>query len=232
MQLTEASDLGVRSAIYRFRRNDSGLEFMLFPMIHVGSREYYAAVRARLDDCDVIFAEGVASRHAALLTLAYGAVAKVKDLHLVTQRALDLRPLSSKVVHTDVTGPEFENGWSHIPLRERLILTAAVPMAAAYMYLFGTKEFVAKHCGVEHLPSREEVLRPGESFEKLDELVIGQRDAKLLRHIEDFHQCHGSETKVVGIVWGAGHMRSVVRLLLGKLSYRVAKAEWITVFEY
>lgn len=39
------SDLGVRSAIYRLRHPTGRLEFILVPMLHVGSRSFYAEVR-------------------------------------------------------------------------------------------------------------------------------------------------------------------------------------------
>ena len=41
MQITEVSDLGVRSAFTSLRRADSALTFRLFPMIHVGEPSVY-----------------------------------------------------------------------------------------------------------------------------------------------------------------------------------------------
>lgn len=37
--------------------------------------------------------------------------------------------------------------------------------------------------------------------------------------------------KVIGVVYGAMHMRNVIRFLLSGLNYRVAGAEWVTVFD-
>jgi hypothetical protein len=62
-------------------------------------------------------------------------------------------------------------------------------------------------------------------------LLIDERDKKLIRHIEDLHNMNFEERKLVGIVYGAMHMRNVTGLLLDKLKYRIANSEWITVFD-
>jgi hypothetical protein len=36
---------------------------------------------------------------------------------------------------------------------------------------------------------------------------------------------------MVGVVYGAMHMRNAINFLLNVLNYRVAKAEWVTVFD-
>ena len=41
MQFIEKNSFNVRSAAYRLKKDGSGLEFLLFPMIHVGSKEIY-----------------------------------------------------------------------------------------------------------------------------------------------------------------------------------------------
>jgi hypothetical protein len=35
---------------------------------------------------------------------------------------------------------------------------------------------------------------------------------------------------LVGVCWGAGHMRAVIALLHTRLGYRIVSASWITVF--
>ncbi len=59
MQFIEKNSFNVRSAIYHLKRDGAGLEFLLFPMIHVGSQKFYDEVSHRLMACDSILAEGV-----------------------------------------------------------------------------------------------------------------------------------------------------------------------------
>jgi hypothetical protein len=48
VQFIETNFLGLRAAFYRLRCADGRPEVCLFPMVHIGSPEYYAEVRRRL----------------------------------------------------------------------------------------------------------------------------------------------------------------------------------------
>jgi hypothetical protein len=231
VQFIETSYASMRSAIYRLRRSDRRLEFRLFPMVHVGSPEYYADVAARLEDCDLVLLEGVTGWRTVFLTSWYRVVEHTRKLGLVTQqRALNRRALSAKVVNADVSGEAFAAGWRRISLRERALLYLLVPLVGAYLYLFGTRSLLANQVQIDDLPSRDEVLR-GDAFAGFDKLVVDDRDTHLLRVIEDVYEEIDAADRCVAIVYGARHMRAVTMLLMGKLGYRVANAEWITVFE-
>ncbi len=108
MQIVEASAFGVRSAIHTLRRANTPLTFVLFPMIHAGSRPYFSEIERRLHECDVIFAEGVRSQRGNYLTWSYKIVNRMRRLGLVTQHVIDLRQFGSKVVNTDMPAKEFD----------------------------------------------------------------------------------------------------------------------------
>jgi hypothetical protein len=63
MQFIEKTSFNVRS--------------LIFPMIHVGSSEFYG---------DLILAEGVKSRKARSITLSYRIVKHIRRMELITQR--------------------------------------------------------------------------------------------------------------------------------------------------
>jgi hypothetical protein len=48
------------------KKDGQGLEFILFPMIDIGSQELHDEVSERLAKCDLILAEGVDSKKASL----------------------------------------------------------------------------------------------------------------------------------------------------------------------
>lgn len=231
MQYLEASDLGVRSAIYHLRRQGSNLESVLFPMLHVGSRAFYEAVHQQLSACDVIFVEGVPHRAVVQLTAAQRAIQRIKRLNLVTQRALDLRELDATLIYTDLPGDEFDAHWKALSWLVRLTTLATVPLAVIVLYLFGSRELLASRCTLDDIPSTEEaMLLQDPGYAELEELVIDRRDARLLGHIRWFIEDHAADDLTVAILYGARHMRAVTTLLLGPLHYRVASAEWCTVF--
>src|SRR5207249_1145298 len=99
------------------------------------------------------------------------------------------------------------------------------------LWLYGTRAYLARQMDLDDLPSRREILAAGGDFDPVDEAIINRRDARLLEHLQQAYQDQTPDApRVIGVVWGARHMRAVTRLLMGKLKYRVATAEWITVF--
>ncbi len=231
MQFIEKSGLGVRSAIYHLKRDDAGLEFILFPMIHIGSKEFYEEVGRRLAACDLILMEGVDTKKATMLTLSYRIVSKIRRMGLVTQReGLKVTDLRSKILRSDIEGHAFDKRWATLPMFLKLQLLLFVPLYAMYLFIFGTRETIAAHIALEDLPAREEILLQDESFEQLDVLLIDERNRRLIQSIEKLYQAKQKDKKTVAIVYGAQHMRNAAGFLLHKLKYRIVNAEWITVF--
>ena len=52
MQFIESSVIGLRAACHVLRSPEHGAEICLFPMIHIGTANFYAEVRRRLEACD------------------------------------------------------------------------------------------------------------------------------------------------------------------------------------
>src|SRR5215475_10405238 len=232
MQFIEKNSLNVRSAVYHLKKDGVGLEFLLFPMIHVGSKEFYDEVSRRLAACDLILAEGVNSRKAELLTLSYRVVKKIRRMDLVTQQdGMKVSGLRDKIINSDMEGRAFDERWSVLPLGLKAQLFLFLPIYVVNLFLFGTRETLAENMALEDLPSSDEILLQDESFEKFDTLLIDERDRRLITHLKKLHDSQQRDKKIVGVVYGARHMRNAIRFLLGGLKYRVAKAEWVTVFD-
>ncbi len=232
MQFIEKNSFNIRSAVYHLKKDGAGLEFVLFPMIHVGAKEFYAEVSQRLAACDLILAEGVHSRRANLLTLSYRIVKRIKRMDLVTQQeGMDVASFRSKLLNSDMAETAFDRRWSALPLGLRALLFLYLPIYVVNLFLFGTRETLAENIALEDLPSSDEILNQDDDFDQFHALVLDERDRTLIGHIENLYQADQYANKIVSIVYGGGHMRNVINFLLGKLNYRVVKAEWITVFD-
>ena len=231
MQFIEKNSLNVRSAVYLLKKDGTGLEFLVFPMIHVGSREFYEEVSRMLSTCDLVLAEGVKSKKVNVLTLSYRIVRRIRRMDLITQHEGMKDGFRDKTVIADMEGATFDDRWSSLPFMLRLQLFFFVPVFATYLFLFGTRETIAESLALEDLPSNEEVLSQDENSDRLDRLLIDERDQKLLEQITNVHEKRSEKTWRVGIVFGAFHIRSVIAFLIQKLKYRVVKAEWIKVFD-
>ena len=232
MQFIEKNSLNVRSAVYHLKRDGAGLQFVLFPMVHVGSKEFYDEISRRLAACDLILMEGVNSRKSKLLTLSYRIVKKIRRMELVTQQeGLQVSRFRDKIVNPDIERRAFDERWSSLPLRLRAQLLFFIPIYVIYLFLFGTREALAENIAVEDLPSSTVILFADESSEKLDSLLIDERDRKLIDSIAKLHDSDRRDAKIVGVVYGATHMCNVISFLLDRLNYRVTEAEWVTVFD-
>ncbi len=232
MQFIEKNSFNVRSAVYHLKKDGAGLEFLLFPMIHAGSKEFYDEVSRRLSACDLILMEGVNSRKASLLTFSYRIVKKIRRLDFVTQRdGMNLSGFRDKIINSDIERRAFDERWSALPLGLKAQLFLFLPVWVVYLFLFGTRESLAENMATEDLPSSDEILLWDESLEKLDTMLLDERDQQLIIHLKNLYNSHKHDKKTVGVVYGAMHMRNAVRFLLGGLNYRVAGSEWITVFD-
>jgi hypothetical protein len=229
MQFIEKNSFNVRSAVYHLKK-DGAPDFFLFPMIHVGSQTFYDEIAQRLMTCDLILAEGVASKRANLLTRSYRIVKRIKRMDLVTQQdALRAAAFRGKVTNADMAGNAFDARWSSLPLLLRIQLFFLLPVYILYLLFFGTRQTLAENIALEDLPFEDEILLEDERFADLDSLLIDERDRTLLGNIKRVYESGG--TKTVGVIYGARHMRNVVDFLMRTLNYRVAKAEWVTVFD-
>lgn len=231
MQFIEKNSFNVRSVVYSLKRDDSRLEFLVFPMIHVGSTEFYDEISRRLASCDLIFAEGVKSRRVKLITLAYRVVKHIRRMELVTQQdGMRLDSFRAKIFNSDIDGAAFDERWSSLPISLRVQFAVLVPIVVVYLFMFGTRETLASYIALDDLPSREEILSEDENSKALDSLIVDERDRVLIEHVAKLEE-QQHEAKQIGIVYGARHMRNTMRFLMQELNYRVVKAEWVKVFD-
>jgi hypothetical protein len=232
LQYIENSALALRAAHYALIRRPEDHRFLLFPMIHIGTSEYYSQVRLRLEDCDVILFEGVRSWRGWLLTLSYSIVARRKRLGLITQRdASLLKGLRARLVHTDLGPGEFHERWSAIPWFYRIMVLVGAPLYGIYLFLTATRESIGRRLSTDDVSSAAREYEDAESAPGLNEAIVTSRDRRLTERIESLVS-PSSKAGVVGIIYGAGHMRSVTDTLMGRHRFRVSRSEWITVFDY
>jgi hypothetical protein len=233
MQFIEKNSFNVRSAICLLKNENCGIEFRLFPMVHIGSKDFYNHVSEKLSECDLILAEGVKSKKGNILTFSYSIVKKIKRMDLITQKeGLNLSVFADKIRNTDIKGQDFDDNWSTLSIVFRLSLFVIIPFYVVYLYAFGTREIIAKHIAVDDLPTSDEVLFSDQNTEELEKILIDKRDKVLIESIEELIQENKSNPTQVGILYGAFHMRNIFDYLLNKKNYKIVESEWLTVFEF
>jgi hypothetical protein len=118
VQIIEVTDLAVRSAVIRLRRRQTSLQFVIYPMVHMGQAAFYAEVASRLRNAQVVVAGGVGrgpaarpSALAAALTFSYTAL-RFNRLDPVEQD-IDYQALGVLMVNPDVDMDEFRDRGGH-----------------------------------------------------------------------------------------------------------------------
>src|SRR5262249_12084774 len=158
------------------------LRFVLFPMVHLGTPAFYEEVERRLKSCHVVVAEGVSGRPPiglSALTASYRLPGR-RGRDGMTTQGLDLSRLHAQVVNPDMTSEEFMGVWRKVPLVVRGAAMVLAPLFGVWTALFGSRELFAKYLEVDDLPTREEMAVMSGRWERLEDLVVADRDARLV----------------------------------------------------
>ncbi|MDO3703143.1 hypothetical protein Q3W71_15840 [Micromonospora sp. C28SCA-DRY-2] len=231
MQIIEHSIIGTRSAVLRLRRPGSQLEFVVFPMLHVASPEFYAAVTQRLRRCDLLVVEGVRGRSVLgwAITLTYRVMPANKRSGLVVD-TIAYRSLGVEMINPDLTTAEFAQGWRAMPLRYRLQMWCLLPIVAVAQFLGGTRRLLSPEVELNDLPSAwDERYSDSDFADHVERTFGGDRDERLLAALAELVRTRSSERIDVAVVYGAGHVPAIVRGLMDRHGYRPRTAEWLTV---
>lgn len=222
---------GLRTAKLRFERQHPLITILLFPMVHVGEARFYREVFAQAARCDVILIEGIRSSIGSNLTRSYRWM-KPRRLGLVTQPDLTSEMAGqSKLVHADLPPDEFHREWKRIKLPLRLGFLLLSPLYGLWQRFFASRESLAKALSLDNLRSSDEVLNWNPDFEAVGRSLGEARDERLVLVLEGEIEAAGSGGKSIAIIYGAQHMRAIVRYL-NKQGFRSGKGEWMVVFGF
>jgi hypothetical protein len=232
MQFVEESILGVRSARLSFSSPTSRVRVTLFPMIHVGEPQFYQATYADAQSHDVVLLEGVRSPITKRITRAYRWIEGSKRLSgLIVQPCFPNDGSNAKFVHADFSGEEFEAEWRKVPLWIRwavYVLSALIGLKRRWRY---SRRQLAKNMGTEDQPSLSELLAVSPETGGLTQGILHARDERLIQCLRAELDDPVTQGKNVAVVYGAAHMRAVVRELTRDRNFSVSGAEWRTIMD-
>jgi hypothetical protein len=203
-------------------------------MVHVGEPDFYRAVYEDAFSHDVVLVEGVRSPIVRRITTVYRWLANSKRIGLAVQ-SVDPRLSSGRatIVHADLTGAEFEAVWRKIPVWARVTVYFYAAIVGLRYRWFGSRQSLAKGMSLEDLPSRADTISwdwdPDPEFAALHDAIVVARDARLIERLCDQLDNHDQNVRVA-VVYGAGHMRAVLRELTDNRRYYAAEARWLTIF--
>lgn len=226
MQILESSMLGLRTARMLFRNGTSPVSFTLYPMVHVGDEHFYRETYGEAFSHDVVLVEGVRSAVGRNLTRSYRWI-NFEKLGLVRQpKTPPQEEVSARIVNADLSTEEFHREWRKVSPLLRFAFLFAAPLYGIYRRLFSSRSSIARKMCLEDLQSSDEILHWSPTFEPVHQSVIHARDKRLIECIAA--ELDGDSEKRVAVVYGARHMRAVLRDL-AKRGFRCSDASWRTI---
>ena len=228
MQIVESSALGVRAARYSFASATSPWTITLFPMIHFGEPEFYEAVYADAFTHDVVLVEGVRSPVTKRLTRAYRWIGPKIGL-IVQPPYPSPESVPARIVRADLDEGEFRKEWQQVPLWLRMLVSLVAPIAGLRLRWFESRDDIAKRAELEDRLSSDEILSWDPQLAALKRGIVDARDRRLLQHLEQELSGPAAHGSRLAIVYGAEHMRAVIRELK-RQEFSIASAGWRTVF--
>jgi hypothetical protein len=238
VQITEVTDIGLRSAAITLRRNETPMEFLLLPMFHIAEPGFYAEVRRRLRTCAVIVAEGVTNGKplwSPAMDFANRYIPRGRQHTVVAQTDDLVLPEGIAVIRPDVPPVEPAVDLSGVPGLKRmakitglnLLAVTSAHVIATGIALAGPRVLCTKDLEIHDYPFTAEEELTADS--PLAHMLMDVRDRKLLEALADVHEQRRLEPIKVGVVYGAGHMPAVANGLGDRYRYRPRSAEWMTV---
>jgi hypothetical protein len=231
MQIIESSIWSVRSVRISLRHPTGGKTIVLFPMVHVGEPEFYMAVYADAFSRDVVLVEGITSPIVRRLTQSYRWVKGRKMSGLVVQPRYPLQENSrARIVQADLDAEEFGMAWSRIPLWMRAALYVAGLIVGLDRRWFGSREKLAEGLALDDAESREEILNWSPETGWLDRAILHARDERLLDRLNEQLSNEPEKDATIAVVYGALHMRAVLRELINVRGFTCTDAQWMPIF--
>ena len=219
--------LGVRSARLTFVSPTSPICVTLFPMVHVGEAAFYCETYADAQAHDVVLLEGVRSPVGTRITRSYRWLVGSRDMAgLIVQPRFPTSKPRPRIVHADLSQEEFEAEWRKVPLWLRLTVYALSPVIGLRRRWRYSRERLAKDMSCEDQPSLAELLAMTPETGALTQAILHARDERLIERLCSEIETGGTEAKKVAVVYGATHMRAMVRELTHHRDFVVRAAEW------
>ena len=207
---------------------DRKIEVTLFPMVHVGEREFFETVRADAFEHDGILLEGVKARWTRAITASYRWLDFGK-LGLVKQPRIAPDGAGPPVrINADLPPDAFWTRWKRIAWWMRFLLVVAAPLYGIYLRFSATRESLVKQAGNRNvLRDPEEILDEGNELEAFREAFRHARDEHLIgvlvKTIEASPPGHR-----IAVIFGASHIPPVVRALSAR-GLRFGNPHWMTI---
>ncbi|MEK6482551.1 hypothetical protein WJR50_33795 [Catalinimonas sp. 4WD22] len=226
MQIIDSNDFNLRTAAYLLKNQD--LEFLIIPVLHIGSTEFYQEVIAELNKCDLILYEGVGLKKLEGFKHAYRQFAS--RLGLVYQGdEINTKKFGSKLIHADFNREIAEQEWKKIPVISRLLFRTLYPIGLFFLSHYYTKSSLAKSYRQKHELDDQFWFMTHGKANSVENFINIKREKTIFNAIDQQIDEASKEIRI-GVIYGAGHMKKVLNYLMDTYSFKIVDSWFLTVF--
>lgn len=231
MKIVESTDFYLRVVMFDFKHPDKNikLSFRILPMFHIGTKKYYNSVMEKLSECDEILYEGFNFKKIRFQSQQFKRIAK--KLNLTTQmERVNLKKLNKTLTHSDLTTQQANSLWKNLSINEKFKFLIHDPIKLHYFSYSLNRKKLAKNFTTA---AKEQMLAYGPRFDEegtAENLIMNEREKILLQILGSRFHRQKCVDKKIGIIYGAGHMKRIVRYIIDQLGYISKHAEFLEVY--
>ncbi|MFK7934575.1 MAG: hypothetical protein AB8G22_13780 [Saprospiraceae bacterium] len=232
MNFLESTNFFVRVTVYDYchRLPEKRLKFRLIPMVHIGEPQFYDLAKEKIMECDELLYEGL--RGGSNIQLFNSREVLGKQLGLVLQReALKINREEIKMTHADYTAEEYQSEWEKVSWLEKVKERITRPVKRLHLARNITRFDLAKYFMTSyeeaHLAYRPSYDEPGTT----ENFYYAGREQKVFQIIEERMATESNDDKLIGVLYGAGHMNRISRNIIDRYGYHVCQGEFLKVFD-
>lgn len=232
MKFLESTDFFLRVTVYDFchRIASIKLKFRLIPMFHIGEQQFYDSVKEKILECDELIYEGIQGKKDAVLYNSRRMLCKKLDL-VMENDALKLKGEKIKLTHGDYTKEEAEAAWAKVSLKEKMTDKITDPIQRYAIFRKMTRKKLGKYFMQSYA---DNFLTFGPRFdepETTENYYMAGREQKVFDLILERIALESREDKIIGILYGAGHMHRISRNLIDKRGFHAYQGTFLNVFD-
>jgi hypothetical protein len=110
-----------------------------------------------------------------------------------------------------------------------LLVYFMAPLIGLHRRWFATRESLAKGISLDDQPAAKDSVSWDPELGALTHAILYSRDERLVDRLRE-QLAAGGKATTIAIIYGAGHMRAVIRELTSRQGYMTGRSDWLTVF--
>jgi len=229
MKFYESTSFFFRVVIAKYNIQPYDIDIKLMPMFHIGEEAFYKSIFEHANECDKVLCEGLRLNKLRIDKQIGRFTKSAAKLGLVSQfEFFQKNKLLTKVIKADLNGKIAKKEWQKLRFSEKIKYRIVNPVRFRLETIGLTRKKLSK----AFMTSSEDAYLaygPIEEEGTLQNLIYKVRDSIVAEKLKQEISV-SNKNKLIGIMFGAGHMRRIESFILQNYDAHMVKAEFLKVY--